>query len=259
MLAYGRTYNEGILNTDYLVTVDVAVAIYISFANNTVDKGDFLMITHSTGVSNVYIDERLLDAAGLSAFSEQYTYIKERYPKPIGELPKPVFFGEKTLYIQVKRNDDIIYRQNEVFEPPTLNAIMKLDLSSQLMRQSFLVQSDSDPKFIVYGDGVTLAASYATTGLFLNGYLFKNYHEDAKTKSCHLYIISFRQLPSNIALMLNITFQKQYEQSKKINYYANNDGKIDIMDTWNVNGKGTFTTQSHEYITVKMLTDLIEA
>ncbi|KAA6368852.1 MAG: hypothetical protein EZS28_035620 [Streblomastix strix] len=119
-------------------------------------------------MSNVYIDERLLDAAGLSDFPELYAYIKERYPKPIGELPQPVPIGDQTLQQQVKNNDHIIYASNEVFEPPVPNAITKLDLSSQLERNSFLASSGSDPTLIVYGDRITLTASYATTCVFPN-------------------------------------------------------------------------------------------
>ncbi|KAA6361290.1 MAG: hypothetical protein EZS28_043183, partial [Streblomastix strix] len=236
---------------------------------------------------NVYIDERLLDAAGLSDFPELYAYIKERYPKPIGELPQPVPIGGQTLQQQVKNNDDIIYGSgdgsNEVFEPPVPNAIKKLDLSSQLERNSFLASSGSDPTLIVYGDRITLTASYATTGVFPNGYLFKSYPQEARPKQgdqvialvgtdasntynifCYIdqggpFIISNRWLPSNTALVLNITYYKNYESSKKINYDANNDGKIDIMDTWNVNGKGQFEAQSYVYETVKNQTNLIEA
>ncbi|KAA6357231.1 MAG: hypothetical protein EZS28_047242, partial [Streblomastix strix] len=232
---------------------------------------------------NVYIDERLLDAAGLSDFPELYAYIKERYPKPIGDLPQPVPFGDQTLQQQVKNNDDIINNSNEVFEPPVPNAITKLDLSSQLERNSFLASSGSDPTLIVYGDRITLTASYATTGVFPNGYLFKSYPQEARPKQgdqvialvgtdasntynifCYIdqggpFIISSRWLPSNTALVLNITYYKNYESSKKINYDANNDGKIDIMDTWNVNGKGQFEAQSYVYETVKNQTNLIEA
>ncbi|KAA6384413.1 MAG: hypothetical protein EZS28_020062 [Streblomastix strix] len=160
-------------------------------------------------MSNVYIDERLLDAAGLSDFPELYAYIKERYPKPLEQQPQPVPIGEQTLQQQVKNNDDIIYASIEEFEPPVPNAITKLDLSSQLKRQSFLASSGSDPQLIVYGDRITLTSSYATT--------------------------------------------------EKINYDANNDGKIDIMDTWNVNGKGQFEAQSYVYEIVKKQTDLIKA
>ncbi|KAA6360259.1 MAG: hypothetical protein EZS28_044214, partial [Streblomastix strix] len=122
------------------------------------------------------------DAAGLSDFPELYAYIRERYPKPIGEQPQPVPIGDQTLQQQVKNNDDIINNSNEEFEPPVPNAITKLDLSSQLERQSFLASSGSDPQLIVYGDRITLTASYATTGVFPNGYLFKSYPAEARPK-----------------------------------------------------------------------------
>ncbi|KAA6400806.1 MAG: hypothetical protein EZS28_003668 [Streblomastix strix] len=145
-------------------------------------------------MSNFYIDERLLDAAGLSNFQELFAYIKEHYSKQIGELSLPVPIGGQTLQQQVKNNDDIIYGSgdsNEEFEPPVPNVIMKLDLSSQLERQSFLASSGSNSQLIVYGDRITLTASYATTGLFpcgdqlggqLSGYLFKSSPHEARPK-----------------------------------------------------------------------------
>ncbi|KAA6397553.1 MAG: hypothetical protein EZS28_006922 [Streblomastix strix] len=153
-------------------------------------------------MSNVYIDERLLDAAGLSDFPELYAYIKGRYSKPLGQLPQPVPIGDQTLQYQVKNIDDIIYASNEEFELPVPNAITKLDLSSQLERQSFLASSGSDPQLIVYDDRITLTVSYSTTCLFRSG---------------------------------------------------------DIIDTWNVNGKGQFEAQSYVQEIVKKQADLIEA
>ncbi|KAA6401262.1 MAG: hypothetical protein EZS28_003212 [Streblomastix strix] len=88
----------------------------------------------SINISAYYNQKLLFDAAGLSDFSELQAYIKERYPKPIGELLQPVPIGDQTLQQQVKNNDDIIYASNEVFEPPVPNTITKLDLSSQLER-----------------------------------------------------------------------------------------------------------------------------
>ncbi|KAA6370305.1 MAG: hypothetical protein EZS28_034168, partial [Streblomastix strix] len=134
-----------------------------------------------------------VDAAGLSDFTELYAYIKEHYPKPIGELPQPVPIGDQTLQQQVKNNDDIIYGSNEIFEPPMPNAITKLDLSSQLERNSFLASSGSDPTLIVYGDRITLTASYATTGLFPNGYLFKSYPQEARPKQGDQLIALLKQ------------------------------------------------------------------
>ncbi|KAA6371049.1 MAG: hypothetical protein EZS28_033423, partial [Streblomastix strix] len=179
-------------------------------------------------MSNVYIDETLVETARLTDFPELYAYIKERYSKPPQQLPQHILIGEQTILEQVKNNDDIINRSgdsNEEFVPSAPNAITKLDLSSQQERQSFLASSCSDPQLVVYGDRITLAASDITIGLFQGGYLFKNYPEEARPKAGDKVIVL-------------------YESSKKIKYDANNDGKIEIMDTWNVNGKGTFSTQS---------------
>ncbi|KAA6363582.1 MAG: hypothetical protein EZS28_040891, partial [Streblomastix strix] len=231
-------------------------------------------------MSSVYLDEALLDAAGLSDFPELYAYVRERYQEPIPPAQR-IPIGEQTLQKQVKDNDDILYNSNEEFIPPVSNAPTKLDLSSQLERSSFLASSGSDPQLIVYGDRVTLTASYETTGLFPGGYLFKSYPEEARPKAgdkvialvgtddynknsifCYIdqngpFIISTSQIPSSTGLFINVTYYKKYEQSKIINYDANNDGRVDIMDTWHVNSKGTFETQSHVYETVKKQTDLI--
>ncbi|KAA6404430.1 MAG: hypothetical protein EZS28_000051 [Streblomastix strix] len=231
-------------------------------------------------MSSVYLDETLLDAAELSYFPELYAYIRERYQEPIPSAQR-IPIGKQSLEKQVKDNDDILNNTNEEFVPPVSNAPTKLDLSLQLERSSFLVSSESDPQLNVHDDCVTLTVSYETTGLFHNGYLFKSYPEEARPKVsdkvialvrtdktnknsifCYIdqngtFIISTSQISSKTALVINVTYYKKYEQSKIINYDANNDGRVDIMDTWHVNGKGTFETQSHVYKTVKKQTDLI--
>ncbi|KAA6364616.1 MAG: hypothetical protein EZS28_039858 [Streblomastix strix] len=161
-------------------------------------------------MSNVYIDERLLDAAGLSDFPELYAYTKERYPKPIGELPQPVQIGDQTLQQQVKNNDDIIYASNEEFEPPVPNVVTILDLSSQLERSSFLASSGLDPQLIVYGDRITLIASYATTGIFPNRYLFKSYPQEAKPKA------------GDQVIALNVNGKGQFEAQSYVYETVNN-------------------------------------
>ncbi|KAA6372517.1 MAG: hypothetical protein EZS28_031956, partial [Streblomastix strix] len=254
-----------ILNSDYLAMFT--------------DDGTVHFTTQGT-VWTIYLDEALLDAAGLSDFPELYAYIRERYQEPVPPA-QAIPIGEQTLQKQVKDNDDILNNSNEEFIPPVSNAPTKLDLSSQLERSSFLASSGSDPQLIVYGDRVTLTASYETTGLFPNGYLFKSYPEEARPKAgdkvialvgtdttnknsifCYIdqngpFIISISQIPSKTGLFINVTYYKKYEQSKIINYDANNDGIVNMMDTWHVNGKGTFETQSHVYDTVKKQTDLI--
>ncbi|KAA6336791.1 MAG: hypothetical protein EZS28_052844, partial [Streblomastix strix] len=58
-------------------------------------------------MSNIYIDEALLDAVGLSEFPELYAYIHEREPKPIIDgIANQVIIGPQQLQDQVKDNDD---------------------------------------------------------------------------------------------------------------------------------------------------------
>ncbi|KAA6366399.1 MAG: hypothetical protein EZS28_038074 [Streblomastix strix] len=183
-------------------------------------------------IGSVYIDEALLDAAGLPDFPELYAYIRERYQEPVPPAER-VPIGEQTLQKQVKDNDDILFGTNEVFVPPVSNAPTKLDLSSQLERSSFLASSGSDPQLIVYDDRVTLTASYETSGLFPNGYLFKSYPEEARPKAgdkvialvgtdttnknsifCYIdqngpFIISTSQIPSKTGLFINVTYYKK--------------------------------------------------
>ncbi|KAA6404075.1 MAG: hypothetical protein EZS28_000406 [Streblomastix strix] len=132
---------------------------YLFYANDIVFAGsaphvaNFRFGTDGKVTITIKALSRSADAAGLSDFPELYAYIKERYLKPIGELPQPIPIGNQTLQQQVKNNDDTIYASNEEFEPPVPNAITKLDLTS-----------------------------YATTGVFPNGYLFKNYPQEARPK-----------------------------------------------------------------------------
>ncbi|KAA6387303.1 MAG: hypothetical protein EZS28_017170 [Streblomastix strix] len=182
---------------------------------------------------NVYIYEALLDITWLSDFPEFYAYIRERYQVPVPPTQR-IPIGELTLQKQVKDNDDILNNTNEVFVPLVSNIPTQLDLSSQLKRSSFLASSRSDPQLIKYGDRVTLTVSYETTGLFSNGYLFKSYPEEARPKAGDKVI----------ALIGTDTYNNT-------NYDANNNEQVDIMDTWTVNDKNTFATQSQVYETVK--------
>ncbi|KAA6345705.1 MAG: hypothetical protein EZS28_052142 [Streblomastix strix] len=189
-------------------------------------------------IGSVYLDEALLDAAWLSDFPELYAYIRERQQEPVPPAER-VPIREQTLQKQVKDNDNILFSTNEVFVPPISNAPIKLDLSSQLERSSFLALSGSDPQLIVQSDRVTLTASYETTGLFPNGYLFKSYPEEARPKTgdkvialvgtdttnknsifCYIdqngqFIISTSQIPSKTAHVINVTYYKNMNHRKK--------------------------------------------
>ncbi|KAA6381843.1 MAG: hypothetical protein EZS28_022628 [Streblomastix strix] len=226
-----------------------------------------------------YLNDIFLETAGLSDFPEQFEYLRDKkQPQQIYPAGLRVSIGEQTLQQQVKDNDDALIA-SQPSEPPTTPT--KIDLSSQLERSNFLATSGSDPQLIVYGDRVTLTASYATTGLFPNGYLFKSYPEEARPKQedkvialvgsdaayslnifCYIdengpFIISSEWIPSDTAIVINQTYYQQYEQSKYANYDTNNDGKVDIMDTWNINGNGTFDTKTHLYEVVKNQSELL--
>ncbi|KAA6384174.1 MAG: hypothetical protein EZS28_020300 [Streblomastix strix] len=114
--SFGRI--EDLPSSAFSVQDDVAVATYIPLPNSTVDQGGYVMITHSTGIqdivlfmeykmSNAYIDEALIDAAGLSEFPELYAYIHERETKAIVDgIDNQIIVGAQYLQDQVKDNDD---------------------------------------------------------------------------------------------------------------------------------------------------------
>ncbi|KAA6369801.1 MAG: hypothetical protein EZS28_034673 [Streblomastix strix] len=75
----------------------------------------------------VYIDEKLLEAAGLMDFPELYAYIKERDSQPPVGVAPPVPVDKQTLYEQVKIKADTLENTYEVFVPPELNMPAKID------------------------------------------------------------------------------------------------------------------------------------
>ncbi|KAA6368736.1 MAG: hypothetical protein EZS28_035737, partial [Streblomastix strix] len=155
-------------------------SVHITYQTSLLEL--FLNYEMSYEIGSVYLDEALLEAAGLLEFPEYYAYIIERVQEPVQPAQR-IPIGEQTLQKQVKDNDDILFSTNEEFVPPVPNATQKLDLNSQLERSSFLASSGSVPQLIVYGDRVTLTVSYETTGLFPNGYIFKSYPEFARPKA----------------------------------------------------------------------------
>ncbi|KAA6367944.1 MAG: hypothetical protein EZS28_036529, partial [Streblomastix strix] len=68
-------------------------------------------------IGSVYLDEALLEAAGLLEFPEYYAYIIERDQEPVPQAQR-IPIGQQTLQKQVKDNDDIIFSTNEEFVPP---------------------------------------------------------------------------------------------------------------------------------------------
>ncbi|KAA6404392.1 MAG: hypothetical protein EZS28_000079 [Streblomastix strix] len=71
-------------------------------------------------MSNVYIDEALKNAAGLSDFSELYAYIHDRESKPIVDgVTNQIIAGPQYLQDQVKDIEEKIFVQQTPPEPIT--------------------------------------------------------------------------------------------------------------------------------------------
>ncbi|KAA6353360.1 MAG: hypothetical protein EZS28_051113, partial [Streblomastix strix] len=230
----------------------------------------------------VYIDEALLDAAGLMDFPELYAYIRERDSQPPVETAPPVPVGEQTLQEQVKINADILENTNEVFVPPEPNLPVKIDYGQQIVNKPFIF-NEMQPTLIVYGDRVTLNC-FVTIKQQFKGYIFNSYPQEAQPKDnikiitvicnnfsnninlfCYInengpyvYAEDDREIAANTSIVISTTYYKQFEALKQINYDSNNDGKVDIMDVWNGSGQGTHATQSHVYDVVKKQSDLVD-
>ncbi|KAA6390557.1 MAG: hypothetical protein EZS28_013918 [Streblomastix strix] len=230
----------------------------------------------------LYIDEALLDTAGLMDFPELYAYIKERDPKPPVETASPVPVGEQTLQKQVKINADILENTNEVFVPPEPNMPVKIDYGQQIVNKPFIF-NEMQPTLIVYGDRVTLNC-FVTIKQQFKGYVFNSYPQEAQPKDnvkiitiicnnfsnninlfCYIdengpyvYVEDDREIAANTSNVISTTYSKQFEALKQINYDSNNDGKVDIMDVWNGSGQGTYAIQSHVYDVVKKQSDLVD-
>ncbi|KAA6389488.1 MAG: hypothetical protein EZS28_014985 [Streblomastix strix] len=199
---------------------------------------------------SVYIDEALLDAAGLTDFPEFYAYIREREPRPPVETASPVPIGEQTLQEQVKINADILENSNEAFLPPEPNMPVKIDYGQQIVNKPFIFY-ETQPTLIVNGDRVTLNCFVAINS---NIKLFCYIDENGP----YVQAENELEIDANTFIVISTTYYKQFEAFKQINYDLNNDGKVDIMDVWNGSGQSTHEAQSHVYDIVKKQSELVE-
>ncbi|KAA6358324.1 MAG: hypothetical protein EZS28_046149, partial [Streblomastix strix] len=149
----------------------------------------------------VYIDEALLDAAGLMDFPELYAYIKERDSQPPIETAPPVPVGEQTLQEQVKINADILENTNEVFVPPEPNMPSKIDYGQQIVNKPFIF-NEMQPTLIVYGDRVTLNC-FLTINNNIN--LFCYIDENGP----YVYAEDDREIAANTSIVISTTYYKQ--------------------------------------------------
>ncbi|KAA6379155.1 MAG: hypothetical protein EZS28_025321 [Streblomastix strix] len=86
-------------------------------------------------MSNVYIDEALLDAVGLSEFPELYDYIHESEPKPIVDgIANQIIVGPQYLQDQVKDYDDKLNVQ-----PPSPTPITPIPVAAERRFHGFCI------------------------------------------------------------------------------------------------------------------------
>ncbi|KAA6398332.1 MAG: hypothetical protein EZS28_006140 [Streblomastix strix] len=235
----------------------------------------------------VYIDEKLLEAAGLTDFPDLYAYIKEREPKSSEEQPQPIPIGEQTLQEQVKKNAAIINdEENEFVPPPVENVQPKVDLQDGLEIAegcTWLVNQQMQ-QLSVSKKKITYNFSLKTTNYF-HGYIFENWPEQAKPRIEDKIIIIVgsdslqknnifgyidqngpyisldgdEDLQSGITIILSGTYYTEYTPIKQALHDSNNDNKLDIQDTWNEIAKGgEYKTQSWVYEIVKHQSDVLE-
>ncbi|KAA6374685.1 MAG: hypothetical protein EZS28_029788, partial [Streblomastix strix] len=190
-------------------------------------------------MSNVYIDEALLDAAGLSEFPELYDYIHEREPKPIVDgIANQIIVGSQYFQDQVKDNDDKINVQ------PIPQPIVPIEIP-QLRNK------------VVYNIGLYLSNDFM-------GFVFTNFLEELWPFSKHALVLgddvghkqnvmgyisekgpyldvsigSVDQVTSikgNTHVAIAGVYYTDYEPLKRATNDVNGDGKINIVDDWHVN------------------------
>ncbi|KAA6404294.1 MAG: hypothetical protein EZS28_000180 [Streblomastix strix] len=290
--------NHPASDTPLIVARDTtnSIKMYVSASNSTI----YVNTTTSSWANTleitiygwwiapqVYIDEKLLEAAGLTNFPELYAYIKEQEPKSSEEQPQLVPIGEQTLQEQVKQNAAIINDENNEFIPPLVENVQpKVDLQDQLELAegcTWLVNQQMQ-QLSVSKKKVTYNFSLKTTKYF-HGYIFENWPEQAKPRIEDKIIIIVgsdslqknnifgyidqngpyisldgdEDIQSGITIILSGTYYTEYTPIKQALHDSNNDNKLDIQDTWNEIAKGgEYKTQSWVYEIVKHQSDVLE-
>ncbi|KAA6383061.1 MAG: hypothetical protein EZS28_021412 [Streblomastix strix] len=272
---------EDLTSSAFSVQDDVAVITYIPFPNYTVDKGGYVSITRSTGLitcsihlfldykmSNVQIDEALLDAAGLSEFPELYAYIHEREPKPIVDgIANQIIVGPQYLQDQVKDNDDKLNVQPipQPIVPIEIPQVQIFKIPKSQLAANVQMYNPADEYFyfyklrnkVVYNIGLYLSNDFM-------GFVFTNFLEELWPFSKHALVLgddvghkqnvmgyiseegfylgvsigSIDQVTSikgNTHIAIADVYYTDYEPLKRAVNDVNGDGKINIGDDWHVN------------------------
>ncbi|KAA6317306.1 MAG: hypothetical protein EZS28_055122, partial [Streblomastix strix] len=144
-------------------------------------------------MSNVYIDEALLDAAGLSEFPELYAYIHEREPKPIVDgIANQIVVGPQYLQDQVKDNDDKLHAQPapQPIVPTEIPQVEVFKIPKSQLAANCQMYNPADQYFyfyklrnkVVYNIGLYLSNDFM-------GFIFTNFPEELWPFSKHALVL----------------------------------------------------------------------
>ncbi|KAA6365311.1 MAG: hypothetical protein EZS28_039164 [Streblomastix strix] len=218
-------------------------------------------------MSNVYIDEALLDAAGLSEFPELYAYIHESEPKQIDEeIANQIIIGLQQLQDQVKDNDDKLNVQPipQQIVPIEIPQVQIFKIPKSQLAPNVQMYNPADEYFyfyklrnkVVYNIGLYLSNDFM-------GFVFTNFLEELYTFSKHALVLgddvghkqnvmgyisekgfylgisigSVDQVTSikgNTHIAIAGVYYTDYEPLKRATNDVNGDGKINIVDDWHV-------------------------
>ncbi|KAA6402985.1 MAG: hypothetical protein EZS28_001490 [Streblomastix strix] len=219
-------------------------------------------------MSNVYIDEALLDAAGLSDFPKLYAYIHEREPKPIVDgIANQIIVGPQYLQDQVKDNDDKLNVQPipQHIVPIEIPQVQIFKILKSQLAPNVQMYNPADEYFYFYklrNKVVYIIGRYLSIDFM--GFVFTNFLEELWPFSKHALVleddVGYKQnvmgyisekrpyLGVSIGCIDQVTSIKgnthiaiagvqytDYEPLKRATNDVNNDGKINIVDDWHVN------------------------
>ncbi|KAA6381604.1 MAG: hypothetical protein EZS28_022868, partial [Streblomastix strix] len=219
-------------------------------------------------MSNVYIDEALLDAAGLSEFQELQAYIHERELKPIVDgIANQIIVGLQYLQDYVKDNDDKLNVQPipQPIVPIEIPQVQIFKIPKSQLAPNVQMYNPAEEYFyfyklrnkVVYNIGLYLSN-------YFMGFVFTNFLEDLYPFSKHSLVLgddvghkqnvmgyisekgpylgvsigSVDQVTSikgNTYIAIAGVYYTDYEPLKRATNDVNGDGKINIVDDWHDN------------------------
>ncbi|KAA6360947.1 MAG: hypothetical protein EZS28_043527 [Streblomastix strix] len=217
---------------------------------------------------NVYIDEALLDAAGLSDFPELYAYIHEREPKPIVDgIANQIIVEPQYLQDQVKDNDDKLNVQPipQPIVPIEIAQVQIFQIPKSQLAPNVQIYNPADEYFYFYKlrNKVVYNIELYLSSHFM-GFVLTNFIEELWPFSKHAFILGddvghkqnvmgcisekgfyigvsngivdqITSIKDNTHIAIAGVYYTDYEPLKRATNDVNGDGKINIVDDWHVN------------------------